>query len=175
MAYTKRQLLEAAFEEIGIASFVFDVSPDEQVSALRRLDAMMATWGGPGIGIRIGYAATSNPKASDPDQDSGIPDWAAEAVWLNLALRLSAGYGKPLGKSTTAAAKMAYDALLASVAGEIPQIQPMGNLPIGAGYKRRRAPSPFVSPPADRLTTGQDGELTFNGPVNVNTNSGNFP
>lgn len=165
MSWSKRQLIEGAFEEMAIAGYVFDVDPDETVAALRRLDSMMATWGGPGIGIRIGYNATVDPKNSDPDQESGIPDWANEAVYLNLAIRLASGYGKNLPKSTTAPAKAAYDALLGAVYAQIPQVQPMGNLPIGAGYKLRRTPNPFVSPPVDRLTTGEDGLLEFNGPV----------
>lgn len=162
--WTKRQLLDAAFEELAMAGFVFDITPEEQQSALHRLDSMMATWGGPGIGIRIGYAGTVNPGNSDPDQESGIPDWANEAVYLNLAIRLAAGYGKNLPKSTTAPAKFAYDALISAVASQIPQMQPMGNLPIGAGYKRIRT-SPFVQPPVDLLTTGEDGLLEFEGPV----------
>lgn len=162
--FTKRMLINAAFEELALAGFVFDITPDEQVSALRRLDSMMATWGGPGIGIRIGYNATVNPGNSDPDQESGIPDWANEAVYLNLAIRLAAGYGKTLAKSTTVPAKFAYDALVSAIGSEIPQVQPLGNLPIGAGYKRIRT-SPFVQPPTDLLTTGEDGLLEFNGPV----------
>jgi hypothetical protein len=162
--YTKRMLIDAAFEELALAGYAFDIDPDEQLAALRRLDSMMATWGGPGIGIRIGYNATVNPSASDPDQDSGIPDWANEAVYLNLAVRLASGYGKALPKSTTAPAKFAYDALVSAVASQIPQVQPMGNLPIGAGYKRIRT-SPFVQPPVDLLTTGEDGLLEFEGPV----------
>lgn len=165
MSWSKRRLIDAAFEEMALAGFVFDIDPDEQQAALRRLDSMMATWGGPGIGIRIGYNATVDPKNSDPDQESGIPDWANEAVYLNLAIRLASGYGKNLPKSTTAPAKAAYDALLGAVYAQIPQVQPMGNLPIGAGYKLRRTPNPFVPPPVDRLTTGEDGLLEFNGPV----------
>lgn len=165
MSWSKRQIIDAAFEEMALAGYVFDIDPDEKEAALRRLDSMMATWGGPGIGIRIGYNATVDPKNSDPDQESGIPDWANEAVYLNLAIRLASGYGKNLPKSTTAPAKAAYDALLGAVYAQIPQVQPMGNLPIGAGYKLRRTPSPFVSPPVDRLTTGEDGLLEFNGPV----------
>ena len=165
--YTKRQLIDAAFEELAMAGYVFDIDPDEQLSALRRLDAMMATWGGPGIGIRIGYNATFDPKSADPDQESGIPDWANEAVYLNLAIRIASGYGKTVPRSTTAPAKAAYDALLSAVSSHIPQVQPMGNLPIGAGYKRRFAPYPFVQQPTERLTTGEDGLLDFNGEAPV--------
>ena len=40
MGWTKRQFVTQAFEEIGLASYVFDLTPEQLQSALRRLDAM---------------------------------------------------------------------------------------------------------------------------------------
>ena len=42
MGYSKRQFVEAAFEEVGLAAYAFDIQPQQLESALRRLDAMMA-------------------------------------------------------------------------------------------------------------------------------------
>ena len=53
MAYTKRDIVNQAFGEIGMADYVFDLQPQQLDSALRQLDMMMATWNGKGI--RIGY------------------------------------------------------------------------------------------------------------------------
>ena len=53
MGWTKRQFIEQAFEEIGLAAYVFDLTPEQLQSALRRLDAMMAGWNT--NGIRIGW------------------------------------------------------------------------------------------------------------------------
>jgi hypothetical protein len=53
MSYTKRQFVTAAFEEIGLASYVFDLTNDELTSACKRLDAMMADWNAKGI--RLSY------------------------------------------------------------------------------------------------------------------------
>jgi hypothetical protein len=54
MSYTKRQFVDAAFEEIGLASYVFDLTTEELLPRLvRRLDAMMAQWNAKGI--RLGY------------------------------------------------------------------------------------------------------------------------
>ena len=72
MAYTKRDIVEQAFEEIGLASYVFDLQPQQLESALRRLDAMMATWNAKGI--RLGYPLPSSPADSDLDQEVGVPD-----------------------------------------------------------------------------------------------------
>ena len=85
MGWTKRDIIEQAFDEIGLAGYVFDLQPQQLDSALRRLDNMMATWNGKGI--RIGYALPSSPGSSDLDQESGVTDMAIEAMALNLAIR----------------------------------------------------------------------------------------
>ena len=163
MGWTKRQLCDMAFSEIALAGYVFDIGPEEQTSMLLRLDSMMATW--EMQGIRIGYNRTVDPQASDPDQDSGLPDQANEAVYLNLAIRSAAGYGKSLAQSTLATAKQGYDALLGKCLANPPQRQLRSHVPAGAGYKRVLAPRPFLNPPVDLLTTGPDGTLDLNGPV----------
>lgn len=166
MSWTKRQILDAAFEEMGLAGYEFDITPEEQMSLLRKLDSMMAMW--ETYGIRVGYNRTVDPKDADPDQDSGLPDTANEAVYLNLAVRGAAGYGKALASSTLLTAKIAYDGLLSLCMSNPPQVQLRGNLPIGAGYKRPNANGgPFVAPPRDLLTTGPDGLLEFDGPTPV--------
>ena len=166
--WTKRTLIDTAFEELALSGYVFDITPDEVTSALKRLDSMMATW--EVAGIRVGYNRTEDPTNADPDQDSGIPDEANEAVYLNLAIRIAAGFGKAVAMTTAAPAKQAYDLLLSRCVSEnVMQMQQRGNLPIGAGWKLRNSGyGPFVAPPTDKLTTGPDGDLSFNGPVPVN-------
>lgn len=156
---TKRQLLDQMFEEIGIAGYAFNLTPDEQMSALRRLDSLMAQWDGKGI--RIGYALPSSMQASDPDQDSGIPDTAIAAVVLNGAVRLAPMYGKTLQLETIREAKVAYLDLL-SRSMTTPQVQLQGNLPRGAGNKPWRRRQPFVTPPQDPITVGPDSTLDLN-------------
>ena len=59
MAYTKRQFVEAALTEIGLASYVFDLQPEQLEYARRRLDAMMADLNGKGL--RLSYPIPSSP------------------------------------------------------------------------------------------------------------------
>ena len=42
--WTKREFITQAFEEIGLAAYVFDLTPEQLNSALRRLDAMVGGW-----------------------------------------------------------------------------------------------------------------------------------
>lgn len=159
MGWSKRDLVSSAFEELALAGYEFDVTPEEQNSALRRMDAMMATWDG--RGVRLGYNLPSSPDRSDLDQDSGIPDWAAESVYLNLSIRMASGWGKSVGQSTIAVAKDAYNAVLSHAALPPEQRSPQ-TLPSGAGNKPWRInDNPFIQNPVPPLTLGQDSQLEF--------------
>lgn len=166
MSWKKRLIVNKAFGDLALAGYVFDLTPDEIQDAILSLDAMMASW--ETYGIRIGYSATLDPENADPDQDSGIPDWANKAAYKNLAIDLAASFGKAVPPSLAVAAKSAYDGMLGLIAANPPQMQYKGNLPIGAGWKRNNYNGgPFVAPPVDVLTTGPDGLLSIDGPVPV--------
>ena len=130
--WTKQQLIEQAFAELARAGYVFDLGPDLLEDALRQLDSMMAEWSGPGISI--GYALPATPDESNIADDSGIPDTANRAVYMNLAVTLAAGRGKTLTPQTLAAAQSGYNALLG--AAVTPTSGQSSGLPlIGAGNK----------------------------------------
>lgn len=151
---------------MGLASYVFDTTPEEMQSIVLTLDSMMATW--EMQGIRVGYNRTLDPLDADPDQDSGLPDIANETVYLNLGIAEAPSYGKAIPQALAFRAKQGYDALLGLCLADPPQMQFKGNLPIGAGWKRRDLQGgPFVRPPQDLLTTGPDGLLEFDGPVPI--------
>lgn len=161
MAWSKRQLVAEAFAELGVPEYEFDLTAEQIQSALRRLDAMLATWNT--IGIRIGYNLASDPSQSDLDQPSGLPDNATEAVFLNLALALAPSLGKVVSPETKKNAKAAYLALLSRVAStNVPQMQYPGTLPVGAGWKTYDGTGdPFFAEPASPLAAGPDSELEF--------------
>ncbi|NBW08262.1 MAG: hypothetical protein EBR82_09565 [Caulobacteraceae bacterium] len=158
MGWTKKQLAAEAYGELGLQDYEFDVSPEEQMTALRRLDTMMATWDS--MGIRLGYAFPSGPDASDPDTDSGLPDTAAETVYLNLAIRLAPGLGKQVSAETKRSAADGFDMLMATAA--VPRQQQLPNtLPRGAGNRTSYGwPGPFFPGPCrDPLRVAQGGDL----------------
>ena len=123
MGYSKRQFVTAAFDEIGLASYVFDLTPEQLQSALRRLDAMMASWNA--LGIRLGYPLPSSPQFSDLDAQSEVPDSANEAIITNLAIKLAPSYGKQVMPDTKATAKETYNTLLSRAAMPMEQQMPM--------------------------------------------------
>lgn len=160
MGYSKRQFVAAAFEEIGLASYAFDLQPQQFESALRRLDAMMASWNA--LGIRLGYPLPSSPQFSDIDAESEVPDSANEAIITNMAVRLAPGYGKEVRPETKATAKETYNTLLSRAAVPMEQQLP-STMPSGAGNKPWRVyDDPFLRPPVDPVLAGQDGPIQFN-------------
>lgn len=130
MSYTKGELAAAALEEIGIADYEFDISPEQRQAVIRRLDTMMADW--TGRKIRLSYPLTKTP-SPDPDQESNIPDWAGEAVVTNLAIRIAPSYGKQVSAETKSIAKHGYTTLCGIFSAPIEMQLP--SMPKGAGYK----------------------------------------
>jgi hypothetical protein len=159
MGWSKRQFISQAMEEIGLASYVFDLQPEQLESALRRLDAMMAEWNG--RGLRLGYPIPGSPQDSNLDEASGVPDNANEAIYLNLALRLAPSYGKQVSSQTMSAASRALSTVSLRLTTP-PKMQLPGSMPAGAGNKPwRNNGSPFLDRPSVPLDAGDDGEITF--------------
>lgn len=162
MTWTKGLIVDQAFDELALAGFVFDLSPEERQSAVRRLDTMMATW--LNNGMVLPYAFSVDVNDSGPEDASGLPMIALEAVYLALAIRIAASKGKQLAQSTKANAKGAYDALTSRMARDNMQEQQFrSGVPAGAGQKRIGTHlSPFLpDPDTQSISTGLDGGLTF--------------
>jgi hypothetical protein len=160
MSWTKRQFITQAFEEIGLAAYVFDLTPEQLDSALRRMDAMVAGWNA--NGVRIGYPLPGSPEASNIDAESGVPDYANEAIYLGLALRLAPGFGKTVSAETKQFADMAYSNLANQTALPTPERQMPSTMPRGQGQKPwRNFNNPFVAPPEEPLLAGSDGAIDF--------------
>lgn len=159
MGWTKRQYVEQALVEIGLAGYIFDITPEELNSALRQLDSMIAAWNAKGI--RLGWPMPSSPQNSDLDDPTETADSANEAISLNLAIRVAPTFGKAIAPETKAFAKQAYDTLLIQAAMPMQRQMP-AEMPLGAGNKPWRwQGGPFVRPPKDPVLAGQDGPIEY--------------
>lgn len=164
MSWTKGKLVSEAYAELALAGYEFDITPDEQQAALRRMDAMMSRWNSQGI--QVGYAINAEADGSTANDDSGIPAECVEAVYLNLAVNVAASKGKALAASTKSQAKQAFDALLSRcVSMRTSQQQLASGTPRGQGRKPwRQVGAPFItSPTTDPLQNATDGGLNFGG------------
>ena len=99
MSKTKRQIIMAAFNEVSIASYEYDLTPGELQEALSQLDDMIAEW--EIRNIFLSYNLTGN---SSLDDLSNIPSSANQTVYTNLAKRIAPSQGKILSNETKAAA-----------------------------------------------------------------------
>ena len=159
MGWTKRQLVEMAYEELGVsAAMDYGLTPEQVATGVNRLDAMMATLYQ--NGYRLGYALPSGYGASDPDQDSGIPNGANEAVYVSLAVRLAPTIGKMLSPQTIAAHRQAKNAL--ALYSDLPTVKRDPDAsPAGQGNGRTGWPDdPFLDPNYDdALSANLPGDL----------------
>ena len=158
MGWTKREFIDQAFEEIGLAAHVYDITPEQRWSALRRLDSMMASWNA--NGIRIGWALPSKPDMSDIDNQTMAPDVANEAIYLNLAVRLASAFGKTASPELKQLADASYSNLLNQTIEPPPERQMPNTMPRGAGNKPwRNFTNPFVRPPEENIEAGSDNNI----------------
>lgn len=159
--WTKREFITQAFEEIGLAAYVFDLTVEQLNSALRRLDAMVGGWAA--NGVRINYPLPSSPSEADLDQACNVPDFAIEAIYTNLAVRLAPSLGKTVAPETKQVADMAYSNMANQVAIPTMERQLPMTMPRGQGTKPwRNFNNPFVNKPVDPILAGSDNQIDFN-------------
>ena len=160
MGWTKRQLIEQAFEEIGYAAYQYDLTPDQLRSGLRRMDSMLATWAAT-KGINLGYPITNLPQDSDLDTQTNVPAHSNAAIYQNLAILLAPSIGKAIPIELKAAAHSSYNALL-SLAAMPNEMQMPGTMPAGAGNKPWNQDRPFLkTPDTSPIRLGDNGQLIF--------------
>jgi len=158
MPWTKRQFVEAAYEELGLASYFFDLQPEQLQGALRRMDAMVAGWNA--NGVRIGYPLPGSPSESSLDDSSGVPDFANEAIYQNLALRIAPTIGKVVSPDLIRNARDSYDNMANQVLYPIHELQMPSTMPRGQGNKPwRNMTNPYVIPPQEEIDAGSDGPI----------------
>ena len=155
MSWTKKQLIEHAFNELGLSSYTYDMVPDQYAIALSKLDAMLAMWTSTGMNLMYNL---SDITSADISQNSGLPDWANEAVYLNLALKLAPSYGKIVSNEGKTNARVAYSMFLNKVV-TIPQMQYDNFTPLGAGNKNRYNNTIFIPEPIDNLQISNSTNL----------------
>lgn len=135
MSWTKRQIIEQAYEELGLASSSFDLQPEQLESARRKLDTLVAGWASKNI--QIGYPLASEANSSDLDQQTNVPDYAVEALYLNLAIKIAPSHGKAVFPETKLQADTAYRNVLRISVRNPPEMKFSCSLPSGSGTKQR--------------------------------------
>lgn len=125
----KRDIIELAFDDCGMAGYEFDRTPEEQSMALRKLNALMMEhpWS------QLGYAQPAYG-VGQADGGSGLPDFAINTVAQYLALRIAPGMGVSLSPEYKAAMARSLMNLQSQIAC-IPYIELPHNTVRGSGHR----------------------------------------
>lgn len=135
MSITKRDIINGAFEELGLGEG-YDATPEDYASALRRLDGMMAEWSS--FGLQTGWPLTSQSSVSTIDDGVGLILPLREGVIASLAVRIAPGFGKTPSPDTKLAAARGWNVAM-RLASDPPQKRVNTAVaPAGAGYKLRQ-------------------------------------
>jgi len=160
VSWTKRQIVDQALDDIGLASSSYDLSADQLQSALLKLDRLVASWGS--RGIRFGWPMSSSPATADLDTDSGAPDYALDAMCYGLAVALAPGYGKSVPSELAALAGSSLRALILRTSSIPPEMRMPRTMPRGAGQKAWRQPAyPFIDELDEDISVAGDGVIDF--------------
>lgn len=160
MSWTKGQIITQAFNELGLAGPDYEPDPQHQDTALIRLEAMMDEWYG--AGVRIGYNGQAFGEAT-LSQDTGVPNYALRAMYLNLAIEIADIFGKAVSPKTEGKASSAYQTVKTQTANEDPLTMSIpASMIRGAGYKAtNRNIRRYYPKPKEELEVGPDDNLNL--------------
>ena len=122
---TMREVVEDAFEEIGVKTAEVALTDDELQSGIRRCNDMLTEWDD--IGIIVGYTPVLNG-----DDEIKVDRSAVRAIKKNLAIDLAPSYQKVIGNVLAAVASGTLEVLMASSAN-IGEVAYPDSLPLGSG------------------------------------------
>ncbi len=138
MSWTKREVIEQAYTEIGLAGYTFDVQPEELQNAMYVLDSLMAEWGQINTVIAYTYPFPDTKTSGDLDDPTNIADEGNRAMYLNLATLIAAGEGKQVLPKTTTEAEKSYIRFVGRSVRSV-TMKSSGTIK-GAGYKNTYYP-----------------------------------
>jgi hypothetical protein len=149
---TKAQVLDMVFEELGRAGYDFDRQPSEEVSALRKMDALLSQWQAQGCALNYNFPATFGQ--SLPTDKMGVPDAALDTIAAWVAMRVAPGSGKSMSPESRKAMADGKAFLFAETS-TIPEMTYPKTTAIGIGWKPWAIWYPFsTEEPADTITLG---------------------
>lgn len=113
---TRSLIMSRSFGRLAMGDYEFDIGAEEKAAARTSLDGMMAEW--LGEGLDLGFVPSTDEE--NDAVDIATPDWASQAIWSNLAVRMAADFGKMPGAALIRDAKRGFD-LVKSQAQIIPR------------------------------------------------------
>ena len=138
---TKRDLVDAMFNEVALNGWELDISPEEKDTALKRLDALM--WELLGRGIDLGYNFPDGIGQGNLADELGCPDQSFNGLAILGAQKLCPTMGKKLSQESREALSSAMKAVRSAASGFIPSVSLPKGTPLGSGNKPWSTRYPF--------------------------------
>lgn len=126
---TKREIINGAFEEIGLGTYAYSMQAEDYQSGLTRLNALLAQWTSNG--------AAGGYNTGGLDGESGVPSDAERGVICGLAVDLCPSFGKTPSPQTMVAARQGKRLMMRKSAVIPEKATAWQDIPMGAGWKRR--------------------------------------
>lgn len=131
---TKASLVEGAYEYCGLNGYEFERTPEEMVTGVRHLNALMAELLADGIDLGYDFPTYGNGLLEEP---SGIPNSAVGVIHQMLAQRLAPALGATLSDDAKAALARSYQSLRSRTAATPPSRSSAYRLPsLGLRHSR---------------------------------------
>jgi hypothetical protein len=158
--YTKRELVLDAYDEVGLASYAFNLKPAQIERAVRKLDRAMGVL--VGKGVQVGYPLTNSTAGLDVTVETNLPVWATEGVVLGLGISLATGLGKQIPMELRSRYKEAMAVIFDRSDNGIPEMQRQENTPAGMGNMYRAGYiDPFLSDPDEAFGPDNGSQFDF--------------
>lgn len=132
--YLKSDCINNAYQELRISGLTVQPQPNENVTALRKLEAMAAEF--KNRNVCVGY---NFEEAPDLNSSAGIPIEYQESFELCLAVRLVSIFGKGAADKIDQVLFQRESgawSYLSGMTAPIQLVQPSGRMPIGSGNER---------------------------------------
>lgn len=145
---TKGELANRVLTLLGVNTRTSSAGPEEIDDTLRHLEDWMLA--NNAVGRRIGWAASTNP---EPDDESGISDWAVMGVSNSMAIYMAPYFEKPVHQSIMMNAALGMQTITMMTV-EVQPTQYPGRFPRGMANQCPVGPKYYH--PTDRISTGGD-------------------
>lgn len=107
-------------------------------------------------------ATPSSPEDTNINAETNVPDFANEAIYMNLAVRLAPAFGKTVSPEIRLVADTSYSNMVNQAAIPTPERQLPQYMPRGQGTKPwRNVNNPYLNRPEDPILAGSAGPISF--------------
>lgn len=148
---TKANLASRIHKALGVNTRFTEATPNQVIDTLETVNDWMLT--NNGIGRRVGWVSDSANTQPDPNEETGLPDWAVQGVVYSCAQLVASYFDKPQNPAIMSAAAQGMQTILARTV-ERQEVNYPNRMPLGQGNRTPYGGKFYTN--EDRITTEND-------------------